>query len=542
MEKTCTIGIDFGTLSARAVALDLTSGVEIAQAEFMYPHGVMDRQLPDGTPLPPRFALQHPQDYLDAIGALISELLQTVDKEQVVGVGLDFTSCTVLCADENGTPLCFKPEFQAEPHAYVKLWKHHGAIEESQILEQIARQRKEQWLEHYGGSSSSEAFFPKVLETARKAPAVFAATHRFYEAGDWLCSQLTGWEVHNTCMVGLKSYWTGSYPDNAFFCQADPCLDGILGGKVSARVDPQSQIAGYLNAQGAVLTGLREGTPVAMPIADAHAAMPALNVTQCGQCALVVGTSGVLLINAEAPVTVPGICSQAPGGIYPDLCTVEAGLASLGDCFDWFVTNCVPENYRLEAGRQGIGIHAYLRQKVAALGPSRLIALDWFSGNRSILKNDRLSGMILGLTMQTRPEEIYRALIEATAFAIRVILENFADHGIPVDTICVTGGIASKDPLLMQIYADVLKKPLSVGHDPQAAARGSAIYGAVASGNFASVREAAAFYAKPPKQVYNPNEKNARAYDVLYAQYKRLYNYFGKENPVMETLADFVIN
>lgn len=538
--KKYTIGIDFGTLSARAVAMELATGSEVAEAVFVYPHGVMDTQLPTGRKLPPQFALQHPQDYLDALKNTVGGLLRTVPAEEVGAICLDFTTCTVVCADEAGTPLCMKEEFMDEPHAYAKLWKHHGAVKEALRFDAVAKERGERFLDLCGGTSSSEWLFPKILETLREAPAVYRATYRFYEAVDWLSLMLTGKESHNPCMAGLKAYWSREQglPSNEYFKAVDPGLDGIVGTKVCPAVDRVDGLAGHINKEAAALTGLPEGTPVAIPLGDCHAAMPALNVTKSGDCMLVVGTSGVLLTNTEKPRVVPGICAQVQGGVFSDLCTMEAGQAGLGDCFDWFVKNCVPESYVNEAREKDIPIHTLLTQKAEVLRPgqSRLLALDWWNGNRSILKNDGLTGLILGLNMQTRPEEIYRTLIEATAFGLRVILENYEANGVKIGDICAAGGIAMKNPMLMQIYADVLGRTIAVASSTQAGARGSAIYAAVAAGAFPDIRTAAEFYKQPIYAAYTPKAEHMPVYDALYVQYRRLHDYFGKENNVMDRL------
>ncbi len=538
-----TVGVDFGTLSARAVALDLSTGEEVAEAVFAYPHGVMDRNLPTGEALPANFALQHPQDYLDALAQVVRTVCAVVGSGNVVGLCIDFTTCTVLPVDENGTPLCFLPEFSREPHAYTKLWKHHGAVAQSMAFDAVANRRKEPWLENCGGAGSSEWLFPKIVETLELAPAVFEKTYRFLEAADWLSWRLTGRETHNPCMAGLKGYWSREhgYPSDAFFREVDPRLAGIVGTKVCERVDRVEEPAGYITQEGAVLTGLPVGTPVAMPFADAHASLPGLNVTGDGDALLVLGTSSVLMLNTQEPCAVPGISASVYGGILPDRYTVEAGQAGTGDCFDWFVKTCVPEGYHREAREKGASIHTLLQEKAAAQRPgeSRLLALDWFNGNRSILKNDGLSGLILGLTLQTRPEEIYRALLEATAYGLRVILENYESHGVSIGRICAAGGISMKSPFLMQIYADVLGRKIDVGHSPQSGARGSAICAAVAAGVCKDVREAARRYARPHRGSYSPILENARIYDQLYKEYLLLHDHFGRGgNNVMARLYD----
>lgn len=526
-----TIGIDFGTLSARAVALDLNTGKEVACGECAYPHAVMDRQLPNGTALPPQYALQHPKDYTIALSSVIAQVLETVKKEDVAALGIDFTTSTVLPVDEEGTPLCYQEKFINNPHAYAKLWKHHGPILQAQKFDRVAKQRKEPWLSNCGDTVSSEWLFPKILETLEEAPDVFAATHRFYEAADWLCMRLTGNEVHNPCMAGLKSCWDRElgYPTREYFRAVDGRLENVVGTKVSSVVNRVDEIAGKLTAEGAKQTGLLEGTVVAMPLGDCHAAMPALNVTKPGQAMLVIGTSGVILANTEEKKVVPGICALTDGGVIPGVCTMEAGQAGLGDCFDWFV-----KQFGLD--------HKTLTEKASKLRPGEkpLIALDWWNGNRSILKNDNLSSMILGMNLQTRPEEIYRAMIEATAYGLRVITENYEAHGVSVGDICVAGGIAMKNPMLMQIYADVLGRTLTVGGSAQAGARGSAIHAAVAAGICPSIQEAAEKYALPTTAVYTPITENVAVYDKLFAEYKRLHDYFGKENPVMDCLHDMV--
>lgn len=543
MQKKYTIGIDFGTLSARAIAMDLETGEEAAESVFEYPHGVMDRELPSGKKLPAQYALQHPQDYVDALKNTIGGVLQTISKESVVGICIDFTTCTILPVDEKGVPVCFDPRFADDPHAYVKMWKHHGAVKQARAFDRVAAKRQEPWRVNCGGTSSSEWLFPKILETLEASPAVYEATHRYYEAADWLSLVLTGKETHNVCMVGFKGYWDSEkgFPANEFFCEVDPRLDGIIGTKVCAKVDPVDEIAGLLTEEGAALTGLCPGTPVAMPVGDAHASLPGLNISGEGSALLLIGTSGVMEVNTPKVPNVPGICSLVFGGVYPNACTIEAGQAGLGDCFDWCVKNCVPGAYEEEAKQKKMNIHALLQEKASKLRPgeSRLLALDWFNGNRSILKNDNLLGMILGINLQTRPEEIYRALIEATAYGLRVILDNYESHGVKLNSICCTGGIALKSPLLMQIYADVFNRELTVGNGAQSGARGSALYAAVAAGEYKDIQTAAEHYARPTVCTYHPIAKNVKIYDTLYREYKQLHDYFGcGENAVMDRLYD----
>ena len=541
--KRYTIGVDFGTLSGRAILLDAVSGEVLGSEVMEYPHGVMERALPDGTPLPPQFALQHPSDYLEVLGAVVRGVLDKtgVDPEAVAGLGIDFTTCTFLPIRADGTPLCSEARYRSRPHAWVKLWKHHGAQAEADRITEIALERGEEWLASYGGRVSSEWALPKILETLNRDPEVYANADRFVEAGDWLSLLLTGEESRAVGFAGYKYFWGEGrgYPSNEFLCALDPRLSGLIGTKIPDAVRSVSDRAGVLNARGAAMTGLCEGTALAMPILDAHAAMPALNITEPGVMMAIVGTSGVQLLHAKEKYDVAGICGVVRDCVVPGLYTYEAGQSGVGDSFDWFVRHCVPEAYRTAAREEGVSIHQYLRARAERLrvGESGLLALDWFNGNRSLLQDSDLSGMILGLTVGTRPEEIYRALIEATAFGVRRILEAFEGGGLAIREIRASGGIAKKDPMMMQIYADVLGRELSVVDTDQGGAHGSAIYAAVAAELYPSVREAAEALSVKRATVYHPIAENRCIYDEIYAEYVRLYDYFGRgENAVMKRL------
>ena len=534
MKRTYTIGIDYGTLSARALLLCVDTGEEVAVAEYVYPHGVMDRELPCGKKLPPRYALQHPQDYLDALSTTVREVLSgaNVSAEDVAGLCIDFTSCTVISMTEDGTPLCFLEEYREEPLAYAKLWKHHGAIPYADEINEKARERGEKWLSAFGGTVSSEWLLPKTVETLREAPRLFDATARFSEAGDWLSFLLTGEHTTSASFAGFKALWTAEsgFPSNDFFCAVDPRLDGIMGTKLCDVVRPAAASVGKLDARGARLTGLKEGTVLASPSVDAATPMAALNSIEEGELTLIVGTSNVDLLLSKEAMDIPGLCGYAKDSVVEGYYTYEAGQAGAGDMFSWFVHNCIPRAYEDEATAAGMNIHAYLRKKAAALriGESGLVALDWFNGNRSILKNEALTGLIFGLTLKTRPEEIYRALIEATAFGTRRIMDRFDEYGVAIDRICAAGGIAKKDPMMMQIYADVTNKVIRVVESAQPAARGCALYAAVAAGLFSDIQAAAKNLALPEAARYVPIAENSKAYAPIYAEYVRLYDYFGK--------------
>lgn len=537
------IGIDYGTLSGRTVLVNTETGEEVAEATLAYAHAVMDEILPSGKKLPTNYALQHPNDYLEVLKQTVREVLKKakVSANEVVGIGIDFTACTVLPIDKEGTPLCMKEEYENEPHAYVKLWKHHAAQPEADEITALAAKRNEPWLPIYGGKISSEWALPKILQVLREAPEIYEATDRFIEAADWLSLMLTDTETHSAAFAGYKALWNAEtgYPNDAFMTALDEGLHGVVGTKLSEKVLGMDQIAGRLSVRGASLTGLPVGIPVALPMIDAHAAMPALNITGDGDLMMIVGTSTCHILNSTQGKNVEGICGYVKDGVIPGFYTYEAGQAAVGDSFDWFVKNCVPASYTEEAKEKGINLHKLLREKASKLkvGESRLLALDWLNGNRSILVNANLTGVILGLTLQTKPEEIYRALIEATAYGTRVIVEQYEQNGIEIKSICAAGGIAQKDEMMMQIYADVLNREIRIAGSTQAGALGSAIYASVAVGIYTDVKTAANKLAKPDLKVYKPDQENHKAYSKLYAEYKKLHDYFGRGiNRVMEMI------
>lgn len=544
-EKRYAVGLDFGTLSGRCVLVDCRTGEELAESVLDYRHGVMDETLPDGQKLPPQYALQHPADYIEVLQKTVPDVLRKAgaDPHEVAGMGIDFTACTLLPVDREGTPLCIRPEWAHEKHAYVKLWKHHAAQAQADRINALAQERGEEWIAVYGGKLSSEWALPKILQVLEESPDVYAATDRFTEAGDWLSRVLTGEETHSAAFAGYKACWNAEtgYPSNGFFKALDPRLDGITGTKLSEKIEGVDRTAGTLSGYGAALTGLPVGTPLALPMIDAHAAMPALGITGERTLMMIVGTSGCHIINDRRGKTVPGICGYVKDGVIPEFYTYEAGQSGVGDIFDWFVKNCVPASYQSEADEKGISVHQLLREKVRGQRPgqSGLLALDWLSGNRSILNQSELSGVVLGLTLGTRPEEIYRAWIEAVAYGTRVILETFEENGIPIDRMVAAGGIAVKDEMMMQILADVLDREIAIAGSTQAGALGSAMYGAVAGGVFGSITEAAESLAKPSLRTYVPDEGNHAVYNRLYAEYKRLYDAFGRDgNAVLYRLRE----
>lgn len=544
-----SIGVDFGTLSGRAVLVDVRTGNEIASEVYEYPHGVMDEELPSGKRLGHDWALQDPQDYLDVLSNTIPAVLKKsgIAPDDVIGVGTDFTACTILPVKFDGTPLCFLPEYENHPHAYVKLWKHHAAQDKANILNQIAKERKEKWLNNYGGKISSEWVFPKIWQVLDEAPDIYEATDKFIEAADWIIWQLTGNETRNSCTAGYKAIWNkrSGYPSNGFFKALDPRLEHVVDEKLSRDIIPLGNKAGEISRKWADITGLKPGTAVAVGNVDAHVCVPAVGIDGPGKMLAIMGTSTCHVLMGMNETYVPGICGVVEDGILPGFFGYEAGQSCVGDHFAWFIDNCLPVSYYDDAKRQGKNIHAYLREKVEKQRPgeSGLLALDWWNGNRSVLVDVDLAGMMLGMTLQTKPEEIYRALIEATAYGTRMIIENFKGHGVPVNEFYASGGISQKDPMTMQIYADVINMPIKIAGTTQGPALGSAIFAAVAAGKkrggYDSVFDAIEVMGKVKDTIYYPIPENVDIYNKLFAEYKTLHDYFGRgTNDVMKRLKE----
>lgn len=542
-----TIGVDFGTLSGRALLVDIADGREIATAVYDYANGAMDQTLPDGTPLGPDWALQDPADYLRALEVTVPRVLADagIRPDDVIGLAIDFTACTMLPTTDDGTPLCFLDEWSSHPHAWVKLWKHHAAQPEANEINRIAAERGEAFLARYGGKISSEWLLAKSWQILDEAPDVYDAADRLLEAADWVIWQLCGNERRNSCTAGYKAVWSKSdgYPSPAFLKALDPRLETLVADKLSTDISPLGVKAGGLLPEWAIRLGLPAGIAVAVANVDAHVAVPACTVVAPGKMVMIMGTSICHMVCGTESKIVPGMCGVVEDGILPGLFGFEAGQSAVGDIFAWFVENCVPATYEREAQARGISVHELLTEKAAALKPgeSGLLALDWWNGNRSVLVDTALSGLLLGCTLVTKPEEIYRALIEATAYGTATIVNTFAAHGVPIDEIYCCGGLAAKNALLMQIYADVTGRPMRISASEQTPALGSAMHAAVAAGasagGYATIQDAAARMARVKDEQYAPIPENQVVYRDLYAEYLALHDYFGRgENDVMKRL------
>ncbi|MFD9736767.1 ribulokinase [Umezawaea sp. NPDC059074] len=541
-QDALVVGVDFGTLSGRAVVVRVHDGAELGSAVHEYRHGVVDRALPStGRALPPEWALQVPSDYVDVLREAIPGALAAagVDPAHVVGVGTDFTACTMVPTTADGTPLSELPEFAGSPHAYVKLWKHHAAQGQADRINELARERKEPWLPRYGGLISSEWEFAKGLQLLEEAPEVYAAMDRWVEAADWIVWRLTGTYVRNACSAGYKGIrQDGAYPTPEFLRELHPGFEGFVTDKLDHEIGALGDRAGGLSAEAAAWTGLPEGIAVAVGNVDAHVTAPAANAVEPGRMVAIMGTSTCHVLSGAELREVPGMCGVVDGGIVPGLWGYEAGQSGVGDIFAWFVDHNVPAEYRDRAAERGISVHDLLTELAARqeIGEHGLIALDWHSGNRSVLVDHELSGLVVGQTLATRAEDTYRALFEATAFGTKAIVDAFVASGVPVTELIVAGGLL-RNELLMRIYADVTGLPLSVIGSEQGPALGSAIHAAVAAGAYPDIRAAAAAMGSVRRGVYQPIPANVEAYQALYADYVELHDHFGRgRNDVMHRL------
>jgi L-ribulokinase len=542
LDQQYVVGVDFGTLSGRAVVVRVSDGLELGTGVFEYPHAVVSEVLPaTGERLPADWALQVPNDYRDVLRNAVPAAVADagIDPKNVVGIATDFTACTMVPTTADGTPLNELDRFANRPHAYVKLWRHHAAQPQADRINQLAEERAEAWLPRYGGLISSEWEFAKGLQLLEEDPELYAEMDHFVEAADWIVWQLCGTYVRNACTAGYKGILQdGQYPSEDFLTALNPQFGDFVSAKLEHRIGRLGEAAGTLTEEAAAWTGLPAGIAVAVGNVDAHVCAPAANAVEPGQLVAIMGTSTCHVMNGDALREVPGMCGVVDGGIVDGLWGYEAGQSGVGDIFGWFTKNGVPPEYHQAASAQGVSVHEYLTElaEKQEIGQHGLIALDWHSGNRSVLVDHELSGVVVGQTLATKPEDTYRALLEATAFGTRTIVDAFRDSGVPVKEFIVAGGLL-KNKLLMQIYADVTGLQLSTIGSEQGPALGSAIHAAVAAGKYKDIREAAAAMAAAPGAVYTPIPENVAAYQALFNEYRTLHDYFGRgTNDVMHRL------
>lgn len=527
---TYSIGIDFGTGSGRAFLISTENGEIEEQYIRNYTHGTIEGEL-GGEKLPQNFALQNANDYMEIIETGIPTIIEkaNISVSEIVGIGIDFTSSTVIFVDEQMEPIHNRAGFQDNPHAYVKLWKHHGAQDEADLLFKTALEGKNRWLGYYGFNVSSEWMIPKIMEVNNKAPEVMAVTANIMEAGDWIVNRLTGQNVRSNCGLGFKSFWeaeTGFHYD--LFDKVDSDLSDIVRTKVDAPVVSIGDSVGTLCKEMAEKLGLSPDTQVSPFIIDAHASLLGIGSEKDKEMTMVMGTSTCHLMLNKEQHKVPGISGSVKGAIIPNLYAYEAGQTAVGDLFE-YVAKQAPYDYVKAAESRGISIFDLLNEKAAQLypGESGLIALDWHNGNRSVLSDSNLKGSLFGMTLQTRHEEIYRAYLEATAFGAKMIMQQYQGWQMEVDHVFACGGIPKKNGLLMEIYANILNKKITVIDSEYAPAIGAAILGAICGGAHPDFNSAIEAMKEPVLYQVEPDPQQVRIYKKLFSAYKELHDLHG---------------
>ncbi len=525
-----SLGLDFGTESVRALAVDVETGAELAEAVSPFRHGVITRNLPGSLEsLPPDFALQHAGDYTESMLEVLRSVLRKVPAQDIVGIGVDFTACTILPIHRDGTPLMFDPRLEGNPHAWVKLWKHHAAQKQADRINALAATRKEPFLQYYSGLISSEWMLPKCWEIFEQASDVYHAADLIVDAGDWIVYHMTGMMCRNACAAGYKGLWNAElgFPSQEFLFALDPGLRD-LQNKWVRNIVPPGLRAGTVTRTFAEKSGLRAGTPVSAATIDAHSGVPGMGVCDEGPLSIIMGTSSCHMVLSRELKLFKGYAGVVKDGIIPGYYGYESGQSAVGDVFAWFARDFL--------GVRARNPFSALSKKAALLRPGEggIVALDWLNGNRSVLMDAGLSGMIAGLTLATRPEHVYRALVEATAFGTKIIVDSYRDNGVPVTELVVCGGLA-KDAFVLQVYADVVGLPVRVAVSRQAVALGSAILGAVAAGfaggGYDHMPEAVKKMTRKPRRRFDPNPATAAAYVELFEIYKQCHDYFGEEHP-----------
>lgn len=535
-----SIGIDYGTGSGRVLIVNVNTGKIIGMSVVKYNSGTIEKTLLD-KPIPHSFALQDAADYIDVLKIGIPEAIKNagITGSDIIGLGIDFTSSTMVVTDDSFTPLNWKEEFKRNPHAYVKLWKHHGANKEANQILETARNNKSRWLGNYGYNVSSEWMIPKILELLNKAPEIIKETTYIMEAGDWVVSRLINENVRSNCARGFKSFWNeeeGFFSD--FYERLNKELPTIIKEKFEGRLVKIGEKAGELSSEMSATLGLPKGLPIAPAIIDAHSALLGVGSKRKNQLTMVMGTSTCHLMLHEEQKQIPGISGSVKDAIIPGLFAYEAGQSAVGDLFEYAV-NQAPEKYVQEALTKDISIHALLEKKAAQknVGESGLLALDWHNGNRSVLSDSDLSGVLIGQTLHTKIEDIYKAYMEATAFGTKMIMKSYNEWGMQVDEIFACGGLPQKNSLLMQIYADVLNMPIHVSASDYAPAVGAAILGSVAGKAHKKVEDAVESMKQPFLETFYPIKNNVDTYKTLFAIYEQMHDYFGfKKVSVMKEL------
>jgi len=537
-----SIGLDFGTNSVRALLVDVSDGSEIAT--HVHGYGSGDAGIITD-PKDANLARQNPADWIKGIEVSARNVLAQAKKKKgfrpddVIGIGVDTTGSTPVPVDKSGTPLSFNKEFRSNKNALAWLWKDHTGIAEAEEITALAAKEHPEYLAKCGGTYSSEWLFSKILHCIRADPKVFDAAFSWVEFADYIPGKLTGITdplkmKRSVCAAGHKAMYNEGWqglPSADFLAKLDPKLGELRKNRLYAKARTSDISAGKLSLEWAKKLGLPEGIAVTVGAFDAHMGAVGAGIRP-GVLSKIIGTSTcdmMVVPHSEKLADIPGLCGIVDGSILPGYFGLEAGQSAVGDIFNWFVSKSVPDAYQKEASKKGLDVHALLTKKAAKLRPgeSGLLALDWNNGNRTILVDARLTGLMLGQTLHTSAEEMYRALIEATGFGAKVIINRFEEYGVKVNEVVNCGGIAEKNPLLMQIYADIFGRPMKISRSAQTCALGAAIFAAVAGGAYGRTEDAQKAMCGLKKTVYTPDAGNRMVYEKLFGLYRQLHDAFG---------------
>lgn len=552
--KRYSLGIDYGTNSCRSLLIDLDNGAEVGSTVFNYPSGEMGILL---DPKDPHVARQNPQDYLDGLEAVVRGALQQAqanvpgfDPAQVIGIGIDTTGSTPIPVNKDGTPLGLLTEFKDNLNAMVWLWKDHTGYAEAAEITKLAHEIRPNIIAKCGGIYSSEWWWSKILRLRRVDAQVFEAAFSFVEHCDWIPAVLTGNTdpltlKRGVCSAGHKAMFStewGGLPDKEFLAKLDPAL-ADLRDRLYSEAHTADVKAGSLCAEWSQRLGLKEGIAISVGAFDAHMGAVGAGIKE-GTLVKILGTSTCDLMIAPTSkllADIPGVCGIVNGSVLPGYYGIEAGQSAVGDIFLWFVNHLVPDTYGATVGEKFVNMEkAMLGKKPGSTG---LLALDWNNGNRTVLVDVRLTGLLLGQTLHTEAHEIYRAYIEATAFGALTIIKRVEEYGVKIEEVINTGGLSIKNATLMQCYADIIGKPMKVSQSEQTCALGAAIFGAAAAGA-GDIHTLQSQVTATREKVYYPIPENQAVYAELYTLYRTLHDAFGttewsgKINHVMKQLLD----
>ena len=540
MGKKYSIGLDFGTLAARAVLVDIETGKEEAVSVFEYRDAVIESFLP-GTDieLPKDYALQNPKDYIEAVPTLLKDILAVsgVNAEDIIGIGVDATATTVIALDENYEPLCFQEKFRDDPHSWIKLWKHHGAQPQADRFNHSARTCNAAFLKRCGGKVSAEWFFPKLIETFEKSPEVFNAASCFLELGDWIVYLLTGNICKSSALAAIHAGWNeeDGYPENAIFERIAPGIVPGIDRNREIPIVPVFSKAGNLSESMAEMTGLPVSTPVSAAASDSPIALLSMGVADECTAVLILGTSSVLMALSMEESCIPGAMSCVKNQMMPRFVGNMFGQSAVGDVFGWFTDNMLPHEYYLKAEKNGETVFQLIDRYVSRLKPDdkNVMALGWLNGSRC-LQNSELSGLLVGLKLSTKPEEIYLAFIESIAFELKKMINSMNASGMNIGSVRACGGISRKSPVIMQILADVLQLPVYTTQSKETVGHGAAIMGAAAADSEPDAYKRVCKYVSSMKcgvsACYRPDPDRREVYERRFEKYLQLYSYFGEEN------------